>query len=881
MISFFLWYLLITMVGLATFPLVSRLFSGLSDRGYTLSRALGLLVWGYSFWMLASLGLLQNDPGGVLLALIVVVTLSIYTLLGAKYYEGLRDWAKQHIRLIVIVEALFLVAFAGWALVRAYNPDIVATEKPMELAFLNAIMRSVGFPPHDPWLSGHAISYYYFGYVMVAMLAQLTYTSAGVAFNLGISLIFALSAVGAYGLVYNLLAARDEKIATTSQPAETAEFQNQSDKSGDQESNTQASSSHWYRWSFLGSLFVLIISNLAGLLEVVHARGLFWRMTETGEWVSTFWTWLDMKELSQPPTEPFTWMPTRYLWWWRASRVISDYDLTGGFKEVIDEFPFFSYLLADLHPHVLAMPFVLLAIALALNLFLRNGYGKFRWLWFRLEISSRDFWLAALLFGGLAFLNTWDFPIYVALFAGVYGIKRILNPATEELVGDKDNETAVKVSNSWVILGLFFLKNFFLMGLTLGVSGILLYLPFYLTFSSQAGGVLPNLINPTRGAHFWVMFGSLLVPMLAYLIYLWKKNGDWKEIIRGMVMAGLLIAAFWMISLLMGRVISVLPLLGDLYLNSLGAAGRREELFVEAVSRRLSQPGGWLTLLLMISLCLGLGMGLIKSKIKTNDNNEHKQASQRAFLKKSDVSHSHIFVLILVLFGSLVVLTPEFFFLRDHFGTRMNTVFKFYYQAWLLWAIASAFGVACVLSSIRGISKLFMTFGLVVVLGAGLVYPTLSLWTKTNGFNRSIGLTLDGTAYLNQQAPDELEGINWLKEAPLGVLVEAIGGSYSIYGRVAAHSGQPSILNWPFHQVQWRGSSEILGTRQSDVQRIYSSNNWGEVETLLRQYGVRYIYVGSLERNSYRVNEYQFMRFLVTVFQNDSVTIYQVPWKVE
>jgi uncharacterized membrane protein len=98
-----------------------------------------------------------------------------------------------------VVELLFLVAFAGWAFVRSTNPEIAGTEKPMELAFINAILRSPTFPPHDPWLSGYSISYYYFGYVLVAMLAKLTAVPGGVAFNLGVSLVFALTAIGLTG----------------------------------------------------------------------------------------------------------------------------------------------------------------------------------------------------------------------------------------------------------------------------------------------------------------------------------------------------------------------------------------------------------------------------------------------------------------------------------------------------------------------------------------------------------------------------------------------------------------------------------------------------------------------------------------------------------
>lgn len=110
------------------------------------------------------------------------------------------------------------------------------------------------------------------------------------------------------------------------------------------------------------------------MLEVLHRLGLFWsRDSNTGTFTSPFWSWLDMKELSQPPVEPFGWFPDRYLWWWRASRVIQDYDIVGGFREVIDEFPFFSFLLGDLHPHVLAIPFGLLAVSVALNIF-RGGW---------------------------------------------------------------------------------------------------------------------------------------------------------------------------------------------------------------------------------------------------------------------------------------------------------------------------------------------------------------------------------------------------------------------------------------------------------------------------------------------------------------------------
>ncbi len=235
-------------------------------------------------------------------------------------------------------EALFFGAFFVWAIVRASNPDIVATEKPMELAFLNSVLRSPTFPPADPWLSGYGISYYHFGYILLGHLARLTAMPGSIAFNLGNALWFALAISGCYSLLVNLLSVRDGRIRLF--PA------------------------------LLGPLFVVIAGNLQAFLEVLHSLRLFWRTLPDGSLTSRFWTWLDILDLSEPPAGAIGFIPSRFLWWWRGSRVVHDATLAGAKIEVIDEFPFFSFLLADNHPHLLALPFVLLAVALALQVYL-------------------------------------------------------------------------------------------------------------------------------------------------------------------------------------------------------------------------------------------------------------------------------------------------------------------------------------------------------------------------------------------------------------------------------------------------------------------------------------------------------------------------------
>jgi uncharacterized membrane protein len=238
----------------------------------------------------------------------------------------------------------------------------------------------------------------------------------------------------------------------------------------------------------------------------------------------------------------------------------------------------------------------------------------------------------------------------------------------------------------------------------------------------------------------------------------------------------------------------------------------------------------------------------------------------------------------MTLLGALLVFGPEFLFLRDLFGWRINTIFKFYYQAWLLWGIVAAYTSVVLLQSLRRPLDMLYGVGLALLIGMGLTYTVLGLWTKTNGFKPLLGYTLDGTAYLRSQAPDELEAVAWLSNAPAGVVAESVGGSYTPYGRISAMSGQPTVLGWEFHEVQWRGSSELLGSRLNDIKRLYCARDWLEAEEIIRQYDIRYIFVGDLERSAYTpqacpggLNEAKFMRSLPVAFQKGDTTIYMVP----
>ncbi len=806
MLSFLLWYLLITFLGLAVFPLVYWLLPGLHERGYAFARTAGLLIWAYLYWLLGSLGFLGNNAGGLVFSLALVVLLSALVLRKIGFAE-LVAWFRVNISVVWVVEGLFLVSFAAWAFVRAANPEIIATEKPMELAFINSILRSPSFPPLDPWLSGYAISYYYFGYVMVGMLAMFTGTVGSVAFNLGLALVFALGAVGAYGVVYNLV------VRLYGQERDAAP-------------------THTVFSALLGPVFVLLLSNAGGFLERLHARGVFWQAGPNGQLVSPFWSWLNIENLVDPPASPETGVIERFWWWWRSSRVVEDFSFTGSPQEVIDEFPFFSFLLGDLHPHVLAIPFTLLAVALAIHLFYGQPLNPIRLGDREYPLDWPTFGFAALALGGLAFLNTWDFPIYVALFSGVFVLRQLyLHGFSWERAGE--------------FLGL---------GLALGISGALLYLPFYVGFASQAGGILPNIINPTRGAHLWVMFGVLFVPLFGFLAFaLRREGGDFKN---GLFLALTFTVAVWVFSLALGRFILMLPA-GSGVLSGMGAPDA-QAVFVLGLQRRLQGIGGLITLVALIGLALSYFFKSIP-------------------VKREHPSSGLPVVMLLVMLGALLVFAPEFVYLRDLFGTRMNTVFKFYYQAWLLWALAGAAGSIWLLGRLPRVARAAFLVVFSAVLVVGLSYPALALPDKTNGFNPPGGLTLDGADHASYLSRDDHAAVDFLQQAPMGTLVEAVGGSYTSGGRISVHTGLPALLGWPFHQQQWRGSVEPMGNRESDIQALYQSTTWDPVSRIIQTYDIRYIYIGPLERSTYRVNETLLRQNLLVLFEQGEVVVFKVP----
>lgn len=902
------WWLVIQLFALAVLPLGWRLFGRLPSRGYPLLKALGLLLVAYVLWMGATLHVLPNTVGGAAAALLLVAGLSAW--IGRAGLRRAPDgsagrpllaWLRANWPLLLATELLFALVFAGWVVFRAYNPEIAGTEKPMEFAFINGVLRSRFFPPQDPWLAGYGISYYYFGYVMLALLIRLTGVDPAVGFNLGVGLWYGLIMVGAFGVVYDLVLTgrrtKDEGPRTTADRRPPTGF------------------AHGIGLGVVGALFVGFIGNLEGLAEAAYHRGIV-----PLSWIK----WLDIKQLTDtPPTGAWT---GGFWWWWRASRVIHDRDLAGNSVEVIDEFPFFSFLLGDLHPHVLALPFVLLAIGLALHLFLEAGSSKleagdseleagslkleagnagstsntprttqhvsritlhvsrlWEWLGEVTGLGAAGIVLAALILGALGFLNTWDFPIYVSLTAAAIG-------AGLAWTGGLTRGVVGRAAGAAVLLA---------------VLGWVLYLPFYIGFQSQLGGVLPNLLFPSRFSQFFVMFGLFLVVVL-FLLAALSRGLPRRSLGQGFlgVFPRVVLAPILLVSLFL-LVFTVLPqgrAFADTVLDNpavRAAIGDRTMGQLAALVARLRLANPW-TYLALAGLIGWVG-ALVWAAVESGRGGERgsagaeEQRSRGAEERRSGgaeeplspsapqpLSVVDVFVLLMIGLALLLAYGVEFVYLRDLFGSRMNTVFKFYYQAWVLLALASAYGLSRLAG--RGVPLWLKApaFGLAAVLVAGsLFYPLAALPSKAGDFK---GVpTLDGLAFLRQSSPADVAAIEWIRGnlPPDAVVLEASGGSYSTEGagRVSMSTGNPTLLGWDFHERQWRGTAydALAAGRPEALEQIYRTTRSEELPALLEKWDADFVLIGPLERRKFGITDAglgRFERALTRVYDKDGVRIY-------
>jgi len=258
---------------------------------------------------------------------------------------------------------------------------------------------------------------------------------------------------------------------------------------------------------------------------------------------------------------------------------------------------------------------------------------------------------------------------------------------------------------------------------------------------------------------------------------------------------------------------------------------------------------------------------------------------QQAVAKREQ---SMVFALLLATLGLLLVYAPEFVYLRDNFGTRMNTIFKFYYQGWLLFGLSSSYAVVMGIQGLSSARSTMRTVALVcsglclLFIALGLFYPVAALAVKTNSFALNKP-TLDATAYIAQGSPAEMAAAQWVREhtAPDALIVEGMGRSYyASDNRISTLTGRPTLHGWGGHEAQWRGKAygSMAQNRENTLFLIYQKGSTAEIAQALTQWQIDYVYVGPAEREIYKMApdaEDRLKAVMDVAFQQDDVSIYQ------
>ncbi|MDA0769613.1 MAG: DUF2298 domain-containing protein [Chloroflexi bacterium] len=763
-----LWWLIAAeAMGLIAFPLAYFLLPRLADRGYTLSKPLGILIIGYLSWVLSVLHILPSVRISLIGLLIAFGALSGWY--AWNHRQELIQFAKKERRAIIIGEAIFLAFLIGWTIYRSVDPYINHTEQPMDFALLNASIQSTFGQPEDPWLRGEAISYYYFGYWMMGSLSQITGLASAVSYNLSLALIPAMAAMGVFGLGYNMIKA--ERI-------------------------------HWgyaIAGGVGGAVMVGLVANLEGVLE-------FMRFNAIGS--QGFWDWLAIDGLAGPATETATsWMPQDFWWWFRATRVINTFQDGVGIDYTIQEFPMFSYVLGDMHPHVMSIPFAVMFLGICLN-FLRTPIVERAWT----ELRSYAFILVtALVLGGLAFTNMWDLPTYGGLFiaAAAFRIFREKNGSFKSMA----------VYAGPTVLAVFILVY-------------VLYAPYFLNFQAGVNG-LGAVETTTRGVHLFVIWGLFLVAVVPFMLAtLWQTTvrEDWRRLSA------------------IALSIAFVPWLLWAALFTQGEGGMGDLI-------------GRFFHVLPFSVLITIGV------------------YNTIWLARDNTQTGKLFAMALATTGLLLIMGPELLFIRDFFESRMNSIFKLYYQAWLLLAVASGFAIyqwQYLRISLMGWRRSLTTLwavAFIALLAGSLYYSPAAIASKSELSLQNA--TLDGLKFTSSA---EYEAIAYLRtnaESGSGI-VEGVGEWFD-WALISRSTGLPTVFNWPGHQIQWRGTDEKFAGREADVARIYESLDASETQNLLNRYDVDYVYVSLRERDKYGTEGLEkFSSFMDTVFQQDDVIIYRM-----
>ncbi len=444
-ISLFQFWFVTVVIGILFFPITSLIFKDFKDKGYIFGKTIGIVLISYSVFILSFLKIFRFSFFEIVFVLFLYLLLNLYVLRKIS----LKKVLKESLKIIIIEEIVFLVSFIFWAFIRGNMPNINGLEKFMDFGFVNSILRSEYFPPHDMWYAGFSINYYYFGHLITAVLIKLSNISSNIGYNLMLALIFGLTFTQVISLVLNL-------------------FDNKK----------------FFIKSAVSSFLSAGLVAFSGNLTTIYA---FFKAYVPADHPVVFWKLQFL---------PFS-FPNGY-WYPNATRFI---------QFTIHEFPLYSFVVSDLHGHVLDIPVVVLTIAVIYSLLL----GK--------TVKKTYLFFISFLLSVMYMTNAWDGIIY-----GLLTFLIIL------LISFHKRVSILSFFISLFILGSgFFIFSFpFSINFKPFVSGIgVICAPEYLTSLGKLG---PFLFEPNhcQTSPFWqlvILYGFFYFFVISFMFFLrFKKN---------------------------------------------------------------------------------------------------------------------------------------------------------------------------------------------------------------------------------------------------------------------------------------------------------------------------------------------------------------------
>jgi len=757
--------LTVELIGFAAYPIVARAFPVLADRGWAIAKPVGVLLIATTVWLVSYTKLVPNSPVTWWAVFALLALGGIWVL--RSDFRTLRQTFVRRWRIILTLELIFILFFLMFLSMRAFDPAASGTEKPMDLMMLTAVTSAEHAPPQDLWLAGEPIAYYYFGYWIYGGVNAMVGTIPAVAFNVGIALVAGLSASIAASFVVTL--ARRDGIGT--KPSLLA--------------------------GGASAVLLLITSNLSGLwtlLDITKAAP---------DGLLNWYRGSDYDRIDRI----VTWRPDDFWWWWKSSRITNTFSETGDELDfTIQEFPFFSILLGDFHPHLMSIPFVLTGVTVLTALFIAHRSISFGILRNNLFAAG----IAAVIIGASGFINFWDVGLLLLLSSGlvVAGWVSTRNMEFRNLV-----KAAFPVVSLWLV-------------------GILLYSPFYLgTAESQVQWPpLAPVKYGTRPIHLisiWILLIGVAAPLLFFLsqryvrLVIGKFRGDAPKSLKDDHL-------IWRPAWIAALVLTVVPW-GIWAITHLAFNDNAQ---VVDLFTRIPTTGA-----LAIVSIIGIAVILTRARRGADGGAQ--------------------FALILGTLAIYLIFAAELFFVHDLFGNRMNTVFKFYYQAWIVLSVVAGYGTLIwyrhhLSLTGRNLMVSRTALGLLaVVTVSSLYFPVASAVSKTTA--SGLGPELNSLSFLERNDPDELKVINEINAISTAddVLVEAVGGSYSDFGRISEGSGVPTVIGWVFHETQWHGGNELFEDREDDVRKIYTTEDRDELLRLVAKYDLTMVVVGPRETSTY------------------------------